>query len=50
MCTLAMLAGCNDVTLTNLTPPSLTDNPSRIHTITLRVDRLRSVAVTGLPG
>ena len=42
-----MLAGCNDVTLTNLTPPSLTDNPSRIHTITLRVDQKRHSIVPG---
>ena len=42
-----MLAGCNDVTITNLTPPSLTDNPSRIHTITLRVDQKRNSIVPG---
>ncbi|MCB1105535.1 MAG: IPT/TIG domain-containing protein [Cephaloticoccus sp.] len=47
LCALAMLAGCNDVTLTNLTPPSLTDNPSRIHTITLRVDQKRHSIVPG---
>ena len=35
---LAFLAGCQAVSLTNLTPPSLPDNPSRIYTITLRVD------------
>ncbi|MCC6414906.1 MAG: IPT/TIG domain-containing protein [Opitutaceae bacterium] len=47
LCALALLAGCNDVTITNLTPPSLTDNPSRIHTITLRVDQNRSSVVPG---
>jgi hypothetical protein len=44
---LALLPGCNDLTLTNLTPPSLTDNPSRIYTITLRVDEKSHTIVPG---
>src|SRR5580692_1992995 len=34
---LALLSGCASMTLTNLTPPSLPDNPSEIYTFTLRV-------------
>ena len=34
---LALLAGCTSVTLTNLTPTSLPENPSQIYTFTLRV-------------
>jgi hypothetical protein len=34
---LALLAGCNNVVLTNLTPGSLPENPSQIYTLTLRV-------------
>ncbi|MCX6951546.1 MAG: cell surface protein [Verrucomicrobia bacterium] len=34
---LALLAGCDTVTLTNLTPPSIPENPSQIYTFTLRV-------------
>lgn len=34
---LALLTGCEAVTLTNLTPSSLPENPSQIYTITLRV-------------
>lgn len=34
-----LLAGCNDVKITNLTPPTLPENPSQIYTITLRVHR-----------
>jgi hypothetical protein len=34
---LALLSGCATMTLTNLTPPSLPDNPSEIYTFTLRV-------------
>ncbi len=33
---LTLLTGCGTVTLTNLTPPSIQDNPSQIYTITLR--------------
>ncbi len=32
-----LLAGCDTVTLTNLTPPSAPENPSQIYTFTLRV-------------
>ncbi|MEX2044308.1 MAG: IPT/TIG domain-containing protein [Opitutus sp.] len=32
-----VLAGCNAVTLTNLTPASMPENPSHIYTFTLRV-------------
>ncbi len=34
---LALLAGCTSVSLTNLTPSSLPENPSQIYTFTLRV-------------
>lgn len=34
---LALLAGCETVTLTNLTPPSMPANPSQIYTFQLRV-------------
>ena len=34
---LALLAGCENVTLTNLTPASMPDNPSQIYTFSLRV-------------
>jgi hypothetical protein len=34
---LALLAGCETVTLTNLTPPAIDENPSQIYTFTLRV-------------
>jgi hypothetical protein len=34
---LALLAGCDTVTLTNLTPGSMPENPSQIYTFTLRV-------------
>ena len=33
---LALLAGCDAVTLTNLTPASMPENPSQIYTFTLR--------------
>ena len=33
----ALLPGCNSITLTNLTPPSTPENPSQIYTFTLRV-------------
>jgi len=35
---LLLLAGC-DMSLTNLTPPSLPENPSQIYTLSLRVSR-----------
>jgi hypothetical protein len=35
--TLALFAGCESVTLTNLTPASVPENPSQIYTFTLRV-------------
>jgi hypothetical protein len=34
---LALLPGCDSITLTNLTPPALPENPSQIYTFTLRV-------------
>ena len=34
---LALLAGCNTVTLTDLTPRSMAENPSQIYTFSLRV-------------
>lgn len=34
---LALLPGCENVTLTNLTPPAMDENPSQIYTFTLRV-------------
>lgn len=34
---LALLSGCETVTLTNLTPASVPENPSQIYTFTLRV-------------
>ncbi|MBK8856598.1 MAG: cell surface protein [Opitutaceae bacterium] len=43
---LALLSGCETVTLTNLTPGSLPENPSSIYTITLRVTPTRSAAAT----
>jgi hypothetical protein len=44
---LALLAGCENVTLTNLTPASMPENPSHIYTFTLRVTP-RSNTVTGI--
>jgi hypothetical protein len=41
---LALLAGCETVTLTNLTPASMPENPSQIYTFSLRVTpRTRNV-------
>ncbi len=41
---LALLAGCETVTLTNLTPTSMPENPSQIYTFSLRVTpRTKSV-------
>src|SRR3954465_13499441 len=34
---IALLPGCNSITLTNLTPPSTPENPSQIYTFSLRV-------------
>ncbi|PTX91123.1 IPT/TIG domain-containing protein [Opitutus sp. ER46] len=34
---LGLLTGCETVTLTNLTPPAIDENPSQIYTFTLRV-------------
>jgi hypothetical protein len=34
---LALLSGCESVTLTNLTPASMPENPSHIYTFTLRI-------------
>src|SRR5687768_4397390 len=34
---LLLLVGCQGIVLTNLTPPSLPENPSQIYTVTLRV-------------
>lgn len=46
---LAVLAGCNNVTLTNLTPPALPENPSQIYTFTLRVtNRANTVPVDSI--
>lgn len=44
---LALLTGCETVTLTNLTPASMPENPSHIYTFTLRVTP-RSNTVTGI--
>lgn len=43
---LVFLTGCETLTLTNLTPGSLPENPSRIYTITMRVTPTRSAAAT----
>ncbi len=42
---LALAAGCNTVSLTNLTPSSLPENPSGIYTLTLRVTPKSSTVV-----
>lgn len=44
---LALLAGCDTVTLTNLTPPSIPENPSQIYTFTLRVTPRTKTIVAG---
>lgn len=44
---LVLLAGCESVTLTDLTPKSMAENPSRIYTFSLRVTP-RSNTVTGV--
>lgn len=46
---LALLAGCETVTLTNLTPPSMAENPSQIYTFSLRVTpRTRTVPASSI--
>jgi hypothetical protein len=45
--TLALLAGCESVTLTDLTPKSMAENPSHIYTFSLRVTP-RSSTVTNI--
>eukprot|EP01012_Entosiphon_sulcatum_P047319 TRINITY_DN64188_c0_g1_i1.p2 TRINITY_DN64188_c0_g1~~TRINITY_DN64188_c0_g1_i1.p2 ORF type:complete len:308 (-),score=43.26 TRINITY_DN64188_c0_g1_i1:67-990(-) len=42
---LALLSGCDTVTLTNLTPGSMPENPSQIYTFTLRVTPRTSTVV-----
>jgi hypothetical protein len=44
---LALLSGCETVTLTDLTPKSMAENPSHIYTFSLRVTP-RSKTVTGI--
>ena len=44
---LALLSGCDNVVLTNLTPASLPENPSQIYTITLRATPKSSYVVSG---
>lgn len=40
---LVLLTGCDNVTLTNLTPATLPENPSGIYTITLRVTTRKNI-------
>ena len=44
---MAVLSGCSTVTLTNLTPSSLSENPSEIYTFTLRATTHNSIVVDG---
>jgi hypothetical protein len=44
---LALLSGCDTVVLTNLTAPSLPENPSQIYTFTLRVTPKTNTVVNG---
>ena len=44
---LALLSGCDAVTLTDLTPKSMAENPSQIYTFSLRVAK-RTSTVVGL--
>jgi hypothetical protein len=44
---LLLLVGCENVTLTDLTPRSVAENPSQIYTFTLRVAK-RSNTITGV--
>lgn len=43
LCGIVLLTGCDNVTLTNLTPASLPENPSGIYTITLRLTTRQNV-------
>src|SRR3954463_7737098 len=46
---LVLLAGCETVTLTNLTPASMPENPSQIYTFSLRVTpRTRNVPFSSI--
>ena len=45
--TLAFLSGCETVTLSNLTPGSMPENPSQIYTFTLRVTPHTNTVVKG---
>ena len=45
--TLAFLSGCETVTLSNLTPGSIPENPSQIYTFTLRVTPHSNTVVKG---
>ena len=47
LCSLLLLVGCDSVTLTDLTPRSVAENPSQIYTFTLRVAK-RSNTITGI--
>lgn len=40
---LAVLPGCDNLTLTNITPPALAENPSQIYTFTLRVTQRSNI-------
>src|SRR5947209_6052156 len=40
---LGALSGCDNLTLTNITPPALAENPSQIYTFTLRVTQRSNV-------
>src|SRR5688500_13670350 len=44
---LTFLVGCENVTLTDLTPPSMAANPSQIYTFSLRINT-RSNMISGL--
>ena len=47
--TLALLAGCDAITLTNLTPASMPENPSQIYTFTLLIaKRANTVPATSI--
>jgi hypothetical protein len=44
---LAVLPGCDNLTLTNITPPALAENPSQLYTFTLRVTPRSNVIAPG---
>jgi hypothetical protein len=44
---LALFAGCDNVTLTNLTPGSMPENPSQIYTFTLRITPRTNTVLAG---